>query len=320
MGITIGICVRNGAKYIMETLRALEGQTVRPDQVLVINDHSTDNTKDILKSFQSTTKLGFSFHDINGKGLFDGRNHVLSLAKNEIVAFTDADCVPSSDWVEQIMRVFKEHPDVVGGTGSHPGLEEKNFVSKLHKWWFIVEGVKEAGYTQGVIGANCYFRKSALEEVGGWIHLEVGNAEDVYIAHKLTELGMKLWHDPRVQVAHHYATEWPDFLRKTYRSGYAITLMMREVGIRTFLYYYTMIIPVVALWLLAGVFALAAGKFQIGLALISSVLALTFLFNLRMFRTVSNTLPRWFTRWIIIWGYSAGILAGFMKRIKRHNE
>lgn len=317
MGITIGICVRNGAQHILETLRALEGQTVKPDQLLVIDDHSTDNTKDILTNFQSSTTLNFSLHDIRGKGLFDGRNHALSLAENEIIAFTDADCVPRPDWVEQIIKVFREHPDVVGGTGSHPGLEEKNFVSKLHKWWFIVEGVKDAGYTQGVIGANCYFKKSALDVVGGWIHLEVANAEDVYIAHKLTERGMRLWHDPKVQVAHHYATEWSDFLRKTYRSGYAITLMMREVGIRTFLYYYTMAIPIVALWLLTGIFSLAIGKIQLGLALTLSVLALTFLFNLRMFRTVSNTLPRWFTRWIIIWGYSAGILAGFMKRIKK---
>lgn len=317
MGITVGICVRNGTKHILETLRAMENQTIKPDQLLVIDDHSTDNTKDILREFQAGTKLNFSFHDIEGKGLFDGRNHVLSLANNEILAFTDADCVPRADWIEQIIRVFKEHPDVVGGTGSHPGLDEKNFVSKLHKWWFIVEGVKEAGYTQGVIGANSYFKKTALEEVGGWISLEAANAEDVYIAHKLNEKGMKMWHDPEVQVSHHYAVEWSDFFKKTYKSGYAITLVMREAGIKSFLYYYTMIIPVIAFSLLAGIGLMILGKSQPGLVLTGGVLLGTFLFNLKMFRTVSNTLPRWFARWIIIWGYSAGILAGFMKRIKR---
>ncbi len=315
MKITVGICVRNGEKHIFETLRSLEDQTVKPDHLIVIDDHSTDNTKEILETFRSSTGVNFSFHDIRGRGLFDGRNHVLSLSKNEIIAFTDADCVPRSDWIERIFKVFKDHPDVVGGTGSHPGLAEKNLVSRLHKWWFIVEGIKEAGYTQGVIGANSYFKKTAIEEVGGWISLEAANAEDVYIAHKLTERGMKLWHEPEVRVSHYYATEWSDFLGKTYKSGYAITLVMREAGIRTFLYYYTMIIPLVALWFLSGIFLIILGEIQWGLILASSVLAGTFLFNLRMFRTVSNTLPRWFTRWIIIWGYSAGILAGFMKRI-----
>ena len=88
--------------------------------------------------------------------------------------------------------------------------------------------------------------------------------------------------------------------------------MILKAGFKGFWFYYTLAIPLVALSALAGLLLGIMG-FNHGWWLLGAVLFGTFLFNLRMFRTVSLTLPRWAVRWVLIWGYSLGILKAVFK-------
>jgi len=251
----------------------------------------------------------------NGKGLYAGRNTVLRQAAGDILAFIDADCVVDREWVERIVAVFAQNPEIVAGTGAHPPLEPYNWVAKLHHWWFIVEGKSGQGYTGGVVGANAYFRKAALEEVGGWISLPLAAAEDVYISLRLQERGYRIWFDERIKVSHHYTTRFSDLIRKSYHSGYAITRMFQAAGIRGYWYYYTLAIPVILFAFLMGVLLLAISETRLlGGFFIIATLGATFWVNWWRFRSIGKTVPRWLARWVIIWGYSAGVVAALLRR------
>lgn len=312
-GLTVAICVKNGGRTIAEAVGSLCNQTVPPARIIIIDDGSTDNTRAEIERVASE---GCRIEVVpnKGAGLYDGRNTALGLCHTEFLAFIDADCIADRDWAKGLLTVFAEHPEVAAGTGSHPQHGEANLVSSLHRLWFVVEGHRGTGYTGGVVGANSYFRTSVLRGLGGWISLPLGNAEDFYISIKMGESGHKIWFEEGVKVFHYYATDFGDFIKKTYKSGYAITILMRKARWRNYWYYYTLSIPVVAFFTLFGLILGIVG-ISAGWALLVSILFGTFLFNLKMFKTVMMTLPRWAVRWVIIWGYSLGIVRALFTRI-----
>jgi len=309
--VTTAICVKNGETTIQNALWSLCKQSLAPASILIIDDGSTDDTLKEIEKVESPIPVSVIPND--GIGLFDARSTALKNCGTEFLAFIDADCVADSEWVEKIEQVFKEHPEVGAGTGGHPEIGEATLVSRMHQLWFIVEGIKGAGYTGGVVGANSYFRTSVLNEVGGWVSLPMANAEDFYISLKITEAGHKIWIDEKIKVFHHFTKSFPDLMKKSFNSGYAITLLMRKTKIRGFWYNYTLLIPIVAFTLFVGVLAGLAG-IRAGWVATASILLGTFLFNLRMFKTLRLTLPRWAVRWVIIWAYSAGILKALKEK------
>jgi len=311
--ITAAICVKNGGKTIGAAVTSLCTQSLLPKKIIVIDDGSTDNTVEEIEKTQGTHETIIEIIKNEGSGLYDGRNTALKYCDTEYLAFTDADCEADEKWIEGIIGVFESRPEVAAGTGAHPQLGEANWVSRMHRLWFIIEGNRGVGYVDGLVGANSYFRTSVLREVGGWISLPLGNAEDFYISLKITGAGHKIWIDDSLKIYHHYTRSFSDLMKKSYNSGYAITLLMQKADIKGFWLYYTLLIPVVALTALTGFFAGLIG-YPYGWLLLLGVLGGTFLFNLRMFKSISMTLPRWGVRWVIIWGYSLGILKALVKR------
>ncbi|MEE8484086.1 MAG: glycosyltransferase family 2 protein [Nitrospinota bacterium] len=315
--ITVAICVKNGSKTIAAAVRSICAQSVLPKKLIMVDDGSTDNTREEIKKAK-TGDLPVEIIPNDGNGLFDGRNTALANCDTEYLAFIDADCEADEKWCEGILKIFSEHPGVAAGTGGHPQLGEANWVSVLHRMWFVVDSLQGAGYADGVVGANSYFRTSVLRELGGWISLPMGNAEDMYISVMINEAGYRMWNDSDVKVYHHYTRDFADFIKKTFNSGYAIVVMMQKAGWRNFWYYYTLCIPIVAAAALFGLTLGIAGVEE-GWYTLATVLFGTFLFNLKMFKSVGRTLPRWAVRWIIIWGYSLGIIKAVLRNKQRRD-
>lgn len=310
--LTVAICVKNGQKTIGGAVRSIRSQRVLPKRLLVIDDGSADGTVEEVKKAATGNGL-VEIIPNEGRGLYDGRNTALKHCDTEFLAFIDADCEADPGWTEGLLEVFAQHPEVSAGTGAHPQIGEANWVSRLHRLWFVVDSHSGQGYIDGVIGANSYFRTGVLREVGGWISLPLGNAEDMYISVKITEAGHKIWFDESLKVHHHYTRDFLDFIKKSVNSGYAIVRMMQKAGWRNFWYWYTLTIPLIAssaiLFFVLGFIGIPAGWW-----LLAGLLGGTFAWNLKMFKTVARTLPRWAMRWIIIWGYSLGILKAVFKR------
>ena len=313
MSITVAVCARNAEKHIADCLESINNQSTKPDRVLLIDDHSTDTTAEIAR------RLGARVIVNEGHQLYDGRNTALKHCNTEVLAFTDADCILDEKWVENIIRVFNTR-DVVGGTGRHPPIGANGFAGWLHHMWFIAE-LANTGYAGGVIGGNCYFRTDTLRKLGGWISLPYSNAEDVYISRKLKDAGYKLWIDEKIIAWHKYTDSFNSLMKKAVKSGEAITVMMRVAGIRDLLWWYTMLIPIVAIM---GIISLVSLFFSptLGIIIMGIIFAST-IFAWFVFKYLSPTnsfLPkekvilRLLARGVLIWPYALGILRGLFKK------
>lgn len=307
MNLTVAVCARNAEKHIADCLESINKQSIKPYQVLVIDDHSIDCTPEIAQ------KMGAKVILNEGRQLYDGRNTALKHCDTEVLAFTDADCVLDEKWVENIIHVLNTH-DVVGGTGPHPPIGTRGFPGWLHHMWFLVE-ITKTGYTGGIIGGNSYFRTESLKKIGGWISLPYSNAEDVYIAEKLKEAGYKLWFDEQIVANHKYTSSFIGLMKKTVVSGEAITYMMKISGIRNGLWIYTLAIPSVAVMTILSA-GLSFYSLKLSLTAIGFIFGGTLLFFWYRFKSIQATIPRWFARWVIIWPYSKGVLLGLFKKNK----
>ncbi len=312
--LTLAICARNAQHIIGDCIESIRRQTVAPDEVILAVDEESDSTIDAVGSailqptacgLQPVIRVVVS----HGTGLYEARNAVLEACTTDYLAFTDADCVLTPQWVELAIKVLDTYHDVAAGTGRHPTIGTYNFTSWFRHMWFRVE-TRHTGETDGVIGANSYFRTAALRDVGGWLPLRGHNAaEDMYISKALHKAGHRIWFEEGVAAQHRSETSLDGLWRKFVMMGTDIVVMMRAAGWRDSLWWYTLAIPV-----LAGMVALGFVGTLLGIHdarwLLGAPLLLTFIYLLVSFRSFRKTLPHWAARWIAIWPYAWGILRG----------
>lgn len=112
--ISVILSVYNDAEPLRHCLDALEKQSYPKDsyEVVVIDDGSDENIKEITTYFRQTIYIRQ-----NHQGTYASRNKGISVAKGEILAFTDADCIPASDWIQKGSEALLGEPEcgVIGG-------------------------------------------------------------------------------------------------------------------------------------------------------------------------------------------------------------
>src|SRR5437867_843258 len=101
--ISVIVPAFNAARTIADCVRALQRQTVCSDQyeIIVVDDGSTDDTAQVAEV------AGAQVIRQQNQGPAAARNTGVAAARGELVLFTDADCVPSNDWVAQMVSPFR---------------------------------------------------------------------------------------------------------------------------------------------------------------------------------------------------------------------
>lgn len=112
--VSIIIPVFNDAERLGICLQNLENQTYPKDryEVIVIDNGSKESIDKFVKQFLHAVV----YHEPH-RSSYAARNKGISLARGEILAFTDSDCVPAIDWIQTGTMIFLKDPDiyVIGG-------------------------------------------------------------------------------------------------------------------------------------------------------------------------------------------------------------
>jgi glycosyltransferase involved in cell wall biosynthesis len=112
--VSVVCTVKNEAENIGGLIESLLNQSVRPDEIIFVDGGSNDNTVEIIKQFQAKSQLIVLIEE-KGANIAKGRNTGTRLARNEIVAITDAGSTPKDDWLENLLKVMTPNVDVVSG-------------------------------------------------------------------------------------------------------------------------------------------------------------------------------------------------------------
>jgi glycosyltransferase involved in cell wall biosynthesis len=106
--------VRNEKDSIVAFVGSLLEQSIKPAEIIIVDGASTDGTREILENYAERNEIVLISQDCN---IAQGRNLGISKAKNDIIAVTDAGCIVTESWLENILECFEQdpQPDVVAG-------------------------------------------------------------------------------------------------------------------------------------------------------------------------------------------------------------
>lgn len=188
MRISVVIPAYNEEKYIAACLESLAKQIVKPDEIIVVNNRSSDNTVNIAKQYQ--VRIVNEKH----QGIIQARNRGFNEAKYDIIARTDADTVVPRNWIKKIKKSFSNEKVIaVSGSADFYDLPEVIQNSKLPtKTVFksYVQIIKKILRHDSLYGPNMAIRKSAWEKVKNSVCMNNKDVhEDVDLAIHLAPYG-----------------------------------------------------------------------------------------------------------------------------------
>ena len=136
--ISIVIPVYNVEKYVKETLLSIKNQSLEPDEVIIINDGSTDKSLTIVNEFNNINN--WKIFNTKNQGLGLTRNYGKSLAKSEYVYFIDSDDILEKNFIFEIKSLIKfyKKPDIILFSGKTFSKNNKN--NNKNNLKFTIEG------------------------------------------------------------------------------------------------------------------------------------------------------------------------------------
>ena len=178
--ISVIVPVYNVEKYLEECLDSIQNQTYSDIEVILVNDGSLDNSKDICEKY---CKEDNRFKLINqaNQGQSVARNHGVAASTGEFIAFVDSDDIIRQDYLEVLIRYMSEEVDIVE---SQFTVHKKEFFNENYKEINVIfEGDSEEAvkavpkHVLSVNPVTKLYRRSVVEAVP---YLEGLIFEDIY--------------------------------------------------------------------------------------------------------------------------------------------
>ena len=185
------IAARNEQENIEQLLRSIERQSYHKDlyEVIVIDDHSTDNTVAIVKSFPFVKLVYHQFDHINSykkKAIESG----IAVATGDLVLTTDADCIVPEHWLKTI-AAFKEQTNAILIAAPVVIQFNWNLVQTFQSLDFLVlQGITAASVQKRIHnmcnGANLAYERKIFYEVNGFTNIDhIASGDDMLLMQKI---------------------------------------------------------------------------------------------------------------------------------------
>ena len=133
LGITVGIITRNRAQDLRRALESLTGQVRPPDEIVLVDNGSTDDTRQVVEEFDG--RLSIKYVYLPEASIPGARNTVIQHATQEIISFTDDDCGIPPEWLSSVERGFlrAKNVGIVGGWVEHWPAERNTIVDTYYE-------------------------------------------------------------------------------------------------------------------------------------------------------------------------------------------
>jgi glycosyltransferase involved in cell wall biosynthesis len=244
--VSIIIPVKNFERTITKTFEYLLNVDYPHNswEWVIADGGSTDRTIQIIKDWQVKYPFIKLVEIPNCPSPGFARNIALSVAKGEFLFFTDADCAPDKDWINEMLKHFEQDPEIaaVGGEVYTLKVDPDNLVEAWcqhfrfntvsPRYGFIPEGYfpefPRVPHPSDIAGHKAYFfgtcnvayRKSAMQEIGArfW-DLPTGEDMDMSFQHRIK--GFRFYFAPKAKVDHMHRADLKSLRRVWVNYGQA---------------------------------------------------------------------------------------------------
>lgn len=171
MKVSLITTVKNEGSNIKKFLNSVIEQTLKPNEFIIVDGGSKDNTVQVIENFSKKYKW-IKLIKTSGATIGKGRNMAIENAKNEIIACTDAGCFLDKNWLKYMFAPFKKKniDVVVGMFAPHYTNDFEYFQGNM-----VTPKAEDVFMSPSRMSSRSIaFRKSVFKKTGGYPDLITG--------------------------------------------------------------------------------------------------------------------------------------------------
>ena len=241
--LSVIIAARNEEESIGPLLSALTNQSYPSKlfEVIVVDDHSTDNTTDVVKQFETVKLVILNEPGQNSykkKAIETGILH----ASGDLIVTTDADCLPGKNWLLTLAS-FYQKKDAVFIAAPVVFRHQNNVLQIFQALDFLtLQGITAVSVNSKLFGmsngANMAYNREIFSDVGGFSGIDkIASGDDMLLMNKIWEKDKKNIHyllSPDAIVSTSAMPTWKSFFNQrirwaskaAYYKNFSITVVM----------------------------------------------------------------------------------------------
>ncbi len=223
-------------------------------EIILVDDNSTDDTWKIISSFSTeydfvkAIKTDSKYSNFKGKKA--GLQSALDIAKNEIIAFTDADTLVPSNWLDSYNKFFSKNRGLVIGYVRGEKITHMRRYKRI-----ISSGIFAAacgiGFPFSCSGANLAVRRSVINQVGGYSKIKnFPSGDDKQMLNLVRKSGYSIAYNSDVKVierARNFTPEQVYQQNLRHYGKFSLSSPLYQVGLILIIFYY-LSVPVLSIF------------------------------------------------------------------------
>ncbi len=212
--VAVVIPVWNGEAVLARCLDALARQTLPRSayQIIVVDNGSSDATREIARSYTGVELLEEPL-----PGSYVARNRGIGRVRAPITAFTDADCEPAADWLEQIMRAAAANPGFGVLAGKIELFDEIAQEREVFGDYERLFSFPQAHAARGNCATANWASETAVLKALGGFDAALKSGGDRQMALRIRDAGYPLVYVPSMLVRHPVRASRAELVRKRQR-------------------------------------------------------------------------------------------------------
>ena len=231
--VSVVIPVLNAARTLPRTLAALAALEPAADELIFVDNGSTDDTRERLAAFAAAGCAKVIVLEETRRGASAARNTGARAATGEVIAFTDADCCPRPDWLAALAVPLAD-PGVGAVAGRLLSTPPRGVVEAFSSLFTLQSAPAAARHTRwtpwtgGFPTANLAVRRGLLQILGGFDESVAIYGEDYDLCARIYEAGAAIVYTPAAVVEHQHRVALRSMLRQAFGFGRSHAWLMRR--------------------------------------------------------------------------------------------
>lgn len=233
MKIQVAIVTRNRYKHLEKCLISLTKQIDKPTSILIINNASSDRTKEVVELYKQRLKINYFLEP--KIGIPFARNKAIESAEADILVFIDDDCEAFPNWIQSIVKSHNKYPDISAIQGRAISQPKKNILSLITEATMIAgfmgatrkkmnninltQFLKKDEKIKIMDTKNISFKLKILRKKRLKFNTQLKRCSDIDFAKRLEKESEDIIFCPSVKVYHWERTSKKDYLVQRFSDG-----------------------------------------------------------------------------------------------------